>query len=235
MNEPLYRHVLFKDLQSYLKRDDYFSSYTDIEKSWIKKNLDLNSEGVSETSVSRLKELMETNSLQPGSIYIIPYLEKYSLIVMSVSSNQIAGQCILLSDDSDSIFWDIKYDISKDRIIYMKDNNNNVANYDFKYVNKIFDNNESKNNYINATNIKLSGICCNNIISGNNIEIKVPISNLVGELNDIIIDEDELGILNSNIQKVIIFIDNKYYIDYLDLETLTHQFYEIKNSLYITQ
>ena len=121
------------------------------------------------------------------------------------------------------------------RIIYMKDNNNNVANYDFKYVNKIFDNNESKNNYINATNIKLSGICCNNIISGNNIEIKVPISNLVGELNDIIIDEDELGILNSNIQKVIIFIDNKYYIDYLDLETLTHQFYEIKNSLYITQ
>ena len=129
----------------------------------------------------------------------------------------------------------IKYDISKDRIIYMKDNNNNVANYDFKYVNKIFDNNGSKNNYINATNIKLSGICCNNIISGNNIEIKVPISNLVGELNDIIIDEDELGILNSNIQKVIIFIDNKYYIDYLDLETLTHQFYEIKNSLYITQ
>ena len=117
----------------------------------------------------------------------------------------------------------------------MKDNNNNVANYDFKYVNKIFDNNGSKNNYINATNIKLSGICCNNIISGNNIEIKVPISNLVGELNDIIIDEDELGILNSNIQKVIIFIDNKYYIDYLDLETLTHQFYEIKNSLYITQ
>ena len=73
----------------------------------------------------------------------------------------------------------------------MKDNNNNVANYDFKYVNKIFDNNGSKNNYINATNIKLSGICCNNIISGNNIELNFDTDSIVVESYEVATYYDE--------------------------------------------
>jgi hypothetical protein len=39
MNE--YRHVCFKDLDNYFKRDDYFSDLTSQEKKLVRKNLGL--------------------------------------------------------------------------------------------------------------------------------------------------------------------------------------------------
>lgn len=225
MDEQMYRHVLFKDLKEYLKRTDYFSGYTDIEKAWIKKNLDLNGSYIN-SSVGQLRDLIKGNNLNPGCLYTISYLEKYTLVLLAISENKLSKSAILITDDENSLFWDIKYDLNQNKIVYMKDHLYNEAPYDFKFVNKVFEDPESCGNSIFATNIIIKGKSNNNKIYGNNIQINVPVCNLIGEANNIIINEDVID-LSSSLLKTIIKFENKYYIDYLDLETLTHQFYAV--------
>ena len=43
MNVPRYNHVLFKDLEDYVKKTDYLGGYTEREKSYIRANLGIDS------------------------------------------------------------------------------------------------------------------------------------------------------------------------------------------------
>ena len=42
-----FRHVCLKDLENYIKRDEYFSDFSDEEKAIIKKNLGITTSGES--------------------------------------------------------------------------------------------------------------------------------------------------------------------------------------------
>jgi len=43
-----FRHVCLKDLEDYIKRDEYFSDFSDEEKAIIRKNLGLTASGESD-------------------------------------------------------------------------------------------------------------------------------------------------------------------------------------------
>ena len=77
------------------------------------------------------------------------------------------------------------------------------------------------NNLCQANNIIFIGNCSNNCIYGNDIFFKVPVNNLIGTLNHVQIETDEIGLSNETGKQTVLY-DDKYYIDYLDKETLTH-------------
>jgi len=39
MIEPDYKHVLFKDLHDYIRKDTYLGGFTAVEQEWIRKNI----------------------------------------------------------------------------------------------------------------------------------------------------------------------------------------------------
>ena len=245
MNDMLFKHVLFKDLRDYVKRTDYFSDYTETEKAWIRKNLNIvgekelqllfNENLVTGLNKDKVLELIKKENLKSGFLYVIPYLEKYKLILMAKSSTEFFKNVILITDDPNSPFWDVKSNL--DEVVYLKDENGNEASFDFKNIKinghytfelngKDCSNICKGNNLLFAKNCLFTGESNFNFIRGNNNQFKVPVSNLIGEANNLIIKNDEIG-LNSDIIKQIIKFDNNYCIDYLDLETLTHQFYVV--------
>jgi hypothetical protein len=107
------------------------------------------------------------------------------------------------------------------KIVYMQDNNFNSATYDFKNILfeqdgrlwHTFSDSEGNDNSENCFN--------NNLCSSYDVIIKVPVKNLSAQCTSIHIDSDEID-LNNDTSKQIISLEGKYYIDYLDLETLTH-------------
>lgn len=243
MNDHLYKHVLFKDLKEYLRREDYMGGYTPIEQSWIRKNLGIESlsSTLEEITHEKLLDLISHNKLIPGKLYLIDYLENYKMIVIADSPNDFFKSSIMIAENN-STLWDVKFDVLENKVIYLRDENGNEANFDFKHIKvHIFDeyvyvfsdengNENSKNcknnNLCQSNNVGFFGSSNNNLIKGSQVLFKVPVNNFNGELNDIKIESDEIGLSNETVKQTITF-ENKKYIDYLDLETLTHQFYEL--------
>lgn len=247
MNDFLFKHVLFKDLADYLKRTDYMAGYTDKERAWIRKNLDVASKdevndlianfirSVFYVTREELLQLMDKNKLTAGYIYIITdYSENYQLMTMATSTNTILSQVYVLGEDSN--LWDVKYDIYSGKIVYLKDQNENIAHCDFKtgaegYIFITSDGNDNSSNCFGndvtgATNIKFIGNSSHNVICGDSITFKVPVNNLKGTLNNTTIDTDTIG-LNSDNPKQVVSLSGKTYIDWIDSETLTHQYYAL--------
>ena len=69
-----YRHVCFKDLDNYLRKDLYFSDLTEKEKQLIRENLGLadDPEGVIiKGSYMEIKQLADTRSLRMDTVYMM--------------------------------------------------------------------------------------------------------------------------------------------------------------------
>ena len=282
MRVPLYQHVLFKDLQQYLRRDQYLDGYDEREKAYIRRNLGLDNIKAStqstELSYNDLRLLIRDKQLNPGSVYIINdfrtiYQSKekvddkyvsygkdvhpsdiYQIVSVAATEERLFPQVLILGHE----LWEVKYDATQQilddgqktmgRIYYLSDENNNTASYDFKNVlinttdglKYTFDKdgsensqNCSNNNIINCNNVVFLDDCKNNVIYGNNIVVKHKLCNFVGTLNNTSIEEE----FDDDTIKQSVLFNGIYYIDYLDLETLTHQFYATTNtdSIYISQ
>lgn len=282
MRVPLYQHVLFKDLQQYLRRDQYLDGYNEREKAYIRKNLGLDdikaSTKATELPYNDLRLLIKDKQLDPGSVYIINdfrtiYQSKeiqegkyvsygktihpsniYQIVSVAATEDRLFPQVLILDHE----LWEVKYDATQQilddgqktmgRIYYLSDENNNTANYDFKNVlintteglKYTFDKNGqensqncSNNNITNCNNVIFLDDCKNNVIYGNNVVVKHKLANFVGTLENTTIEAE----FDDDTIKQSVLFNDKYYIDYLDLETLTHQFYATTNtdSIYISQ
>lgn len=182
--------------------------------------------------------------------------KKYKIVARALTADSLMSNVSIISEDYNSLFWIVQYDITPKtlddgqktmgEIIYLQDENKNEASFDFKNKLTLFDNkfwhtfsdingnDNSSNCFSNdlclASNIVIVGNCKDNKLKGSNIFIKYPIVNLQGEFNNVKLND----FIDTDTEKKIIKKDNKYYIDYLDIETLTHQFYGIDN-LFDTQ
>ena len=178
--------------------------------------------------------------------------EVYQIAAIAITANQLLSTVSIISDDPSSIYWSVQYDPTqetlddgvktKGKITYLSDNNFNQACFDFKNIliehnNQLYhtfsdqngdDNSDNcfNNNFCFTNNSILVGNCSNNCIYGDNVKFLVPVNNLSGELNDVCVNVDEIGLANET-SKTTILYNNVYHIDYLDLETLTHQFYAL--------
>ena len=183
----------------------------------------------------------------------------YKIAAIAITSSSLLSTVSIISDDPTSIFWSVQYDVTKEtlddgkttkgRITYLSDNNFNQARFDFKNVliesgSRFYhalsdkDGNDNSdqcfnNNLCFASDIILVGNCSNNCIYGNNVKFLVPVSNLTGELNDVYVYKDDIKLSNETAKTTILY-NGVYYIDYLDLETLTHQFYAISNNIHVS-
>lgn len=181
----------------------------------------------------------------------------YTIAAIAITPSSLLSTVSIISDDPTSIFWVVQYDPTKEtlddgkttkgRITYLLDNNFNQARFDFKntlieYGSRLYhalsdkdgrDNSDQcfNNNLCFANNTILVGNCSNNCIYGNNVEFLVPVNNLTGELNDVYVYKDDIGLSNETAKTTIIF-NGVYHIDYLDLETLTHQFYALSDDIH---
>lgn len=181
-----FRHVCFKDLQDYLRRDDYFSSFSEEEIQKIKENLGLVGDStvkgqIIKDTYENIYQLVLDKQLVVGNIYIVNdfqtiYLEqgeilgtddslapsqKYDVLLFPTSSNTFDTRVSLVAHDDRtmadpcqclySLLWQVEYMIypeelngtikeqyqtikTKGRILYLKDQNNNYAYYDFKNI-----------------------------------------------------------------------------------------------------
>lgn len=159
MNE--FRHVCFKDLENYVRKDDYFENYTDVEKQAIRTNLGIaSSTGVIEGSYNEIKQLVLSNQLLLQNKYVVTDFQTiytsntgetwglninpskvYSVILTPTSSNTFDPRVSLLYEGM-PLNWEVRYDFNeeslpdgtttKGKITYLKDQNNNSAYYDFK-------------------------------------------------------------------------------------------------------
>lgn len=74
-----FRHVCLKDLENYIKRDEYFSDFSDEEKVIIKKNLGITTSGefseydpiVHLLTYDTVLQLKESEELKVGHVYVI--------------------------------------------------------------------------------------------------------------------------------------------------------------------
>lgn len=178
-------------------------------------------------------ELNEDNKYVTWGNTIHPSTE-YTLLALALTPTQLMANVFVLG--TESLYWIVQYDPTPEtlddgqttmgKIVYMQDNNFNSATYDFKNILfeqdgrlwHTFSDSEGNDNSENCFN--------NNLCSSYDVIIKVPVKNLSAQCTSIHIDSDEID-LNNDTSKQIISLEGKYYIDYLDLETLTHQFYEL--------
>ena len=74
-----FRYVCLKDLENYIKRDEYFSDFSDEEKAIIKKNLGITTSGefseydpiVHLLTYDTVLQLKESEELKVGHVYVI--------------------------------------------------------------------------------------------------------------------------------------------------------------------
>lgn len=205
-----------------------------------------------ELTYAQLVEYMYLGKLVPGHLYAITNYQTiyssfaknssdkyitwgldvnpspiYTLIALALTEHKLMPNVFILDHEN----WTVQYDPTqetlddgvktKGRIYYLQDENLNRATYDFKNVlfeqdGKLwhtFSDSEGNDNSSNCYN--------NNLCFSYDSIIKVPCRNVTGQCQHIHIDEGEL---DNDTLKEIIMAENEYWIDYLDLETLTHQF-----------
>lgn len=169
MTQQDYRHVCFKDLENYFKKDEYFGDLSDLEKQQIRENLGIQGSSdikgqVVKGSYDYIKGLVDTNVLTLGSLYIIDDFQTiyesggevlgtsdslypsaiYNVVLTPTSDNTFDRRVgIICSSNLNSTKWIVEYDFTQERvgnvlnkgtILYLKDENNNYAYYDFKNV-----------------------------------------------------------------------------------------------------
>ena len=284
MNEPDYKHVLFKDLRNYLRKDNYLGGYTTTEQAYIRKNLGITNQEIKSeiknVDYFELNDLIEHSSLIPGAVYVINNFQSiyssnrmnnsgqyitygnitnpskiYTILAIAATSSKLFSLVTIVSGDQE---WLGQYDptpetlsdgeITKGKITYLQDNNNNEASFDFKNVRVYMngkdyytfsdsegnDNSENcyNNNLLNSKNNIFIGNCSNNDVHGSNNFFSTPINYVTCEEVGLIFNKQGL---TDNSRKQVIKYNNKYYLDYLDIETLTHQFYELAINQNFTQ
>lgn len=289
MIEPDYKHVLFKDLRDYIRKDSYLGGFTAAEQEFIRKNIGAVSEQDAvrtsfKLSYEDLRKLIVQEALNPGSVYIINNFQTiyssnvknelgqyitygkeicpskvYTIFAIAATHNKLFSNVSILTEDfPNSLQWIVQYNPTQKilpdgqktmgEIVYMEDENMNRAKYDFKnvcihmnnYDYYTFSTNTGEENSINCFNNNLCfgnlniffGACNNNVIFGNCNCFTRPISNLVGKVSGIRLNKENL---DDETHKEIIMYNNKYFLDYLDKETLTHQFYELAQYSSISQ
>ena len=177
---------------------------------------------------------------------------KYDIAVLAATNNKLFSGVQIISSDPYSIFWNANYDITPEilpdgvvtqgKITYLQDQNLNEASYDFKNVRKQYNevnyytfstiegldnsNNCFRNNLTFTTGNIFIGNCSNNQIYGNDNIFLYPTYNCTNNYSNLLFNLDGL---DKSFKQVIVY-DNKYYLDYLDQDTLTHQFYELSNN-----
>ena len=136
-----FRHVCYKDLENYFKKDAYFSDLSDNEKALIRKNLGISEDSGQEdhnTEVivgthNYIKSLIDLSQLKIGSLYVIndfrsiysigdevlgldkvPSTEYY-IMLRPVSSNQFDSRVSLMATSqnvtSTGTQWQVEYSI----------------------------------------------------------------------------------------------------------------------------
>lgn len=142
MDNKLFRHVCFKDLENYFKISDYFSNLTKNEKSIIKQNLEIDVSYCRDNHFS-IKQRVQERRLIPGGIYIITdyqFLDenyssdKYQIITRAVDYGMLDSKVTLVKNNK-IMDWEVRYNILEGAlgtITYLKDQNGNSAYYDFK-------------------------------------------------------------------------------------------------------
>lgn len=165
----------------------------------------------------------------------------YKLVCICIGADKLLPQVYVIEGNTLKqwvVWYDPLYNIHDDgirdkgTIYYLQDENGNEANYDFKNIR--FDVGDEL--YYTFTDSK--GNECskdfyfNDLREGYDIIIKHPITNLVCHDSHVLI-EDKIVDANHKSMKQIIDRDDIYYLDYLDIETLTHQFYAIAKNTHI--
>lgn len=134
-----YRHVCFKDLNRFFKKDKYFSDLTEEEKNKIKENLGISdAASIIVGTYEELEKLVNSSKLLLGqkylltdfqTIYSIDYeivgsddsrfpSHTYAILLTAVGVNAFDPKVILLSEDgTPSHLWEVRYDFTKTRLI----------------------------------------------------------------------------------------------------------------------
>lgn len=164
----------------------------------------------------------------------------YQLFSIAITEDQILPQVYVIENNKVQpwiVYYNPLYNILDDGIrdkgviYYMEDENGNSANYDFKNI--LFDYNGSLYHTLSDTSGNdISTQVSGNKINGYNVIISIPINNIWCAYSDIVI-KDNIEDMDVYSIKQVIKRDDEYYLDYLDLETLTHQFYGIVKNPHI--
>lgn len=234
----------------------------------VQQLIDQQVSGVKEVSYEDLIKATEEKTLIPGYTYVVKQFQSiysvngitygiynnpslvWDIMLTAVTDSQLSKQAIVISEDVNSLLWEVHYDSTpeilpdgtktKGKIIYLKDENGNEANYDFKNIigeygytfKDSLGNENSKqcfnNNILYCQNVSFTGNSSHNFIKGENIHFTVPVNNLIGELKNVVVSGNDVPWESSGIKQAISISDSQY-IDYLDSETLTHQLYALDN------
>lgn len=136
-----FRHVCLKDLENYIKRDEYFSDFSDEEKAIIKKNLGITTSGefseydpiVHLLTYDTVLQLKESEELKVGHVYVI---QDFQTIYSDGSDSVMKGKTywLFLHPTSKSTFdprvgifcpedsnnncskWTVEYDIARSEV-----------------------------------------------------------------------------------------------------------------------
>lgn len=136
MNE--YRHVCFKDLENYVKRDEYFGNLSEAELEQIRHNLNVPSKteagNVCEGTYADIKRLVDQDNLNLGSTYVITDFQTiykcddevwglevqpsqvYKIILTPASSNSFNPVVSVLKDDV-VMPWEVRYSFTPEAIL----------------------------------------------------------------------------------------------------------------------
>ena len=136
-----FRHVCLKDLENYIKRDEYFSDFSDEEKAIIKKNLGITTSGefseydpiVHLLTYDTVLQLKESEELKVGHVYVI---QDFQTIYSDGSNCVMKGKTywLFLHPTSNATFdprvgifcpedsnnncskWTVEYDIARNEV-----------------------------------------------------------------------------------------------------------------------
>lgn len=136
-----FRHVCLKDLENYIKRDEYFSDFSDEEKAIIKKNLGITTSGefseydpiVHLLTYDTVLQLKESEELKVGHVYVI---QDFQTIYSDGSNGVMKGKTywLFLHPTSNTTFdprvgifcpedsnnncskWTVEYDIARSEV-----------------------------------------------------------------------------------------------------------------------
>ena len=136
-----FRHVCLKDLENYIKRDEYFSDFSDEEKAIIKKNLGITTSGefseydpiVHLLTYDTVLQLKESEELKVGHVYVI---QDFQTIYSDGSNGVMKGKTywLFLHPTSNATFdprvgifcpedsnnncskWTVEYDIARSEV-----------------------------------------------------------------------------------------------------------------------
>ena len=147
-----FRHVCLKDLENYIKRDEYFSDFSDEEKAIIKKNLGITTSGefseydpiVHLLTYDTVLQLKESEELKVGHVYVI---QDFQTIYSDGSDGVMKGKTywLFLHPTSKSTFdprvgifcpedsnnncskWTVEYDIARSEVATGKYNKGTIT------------------------------------------------------------------------------------------------------------